>query len=142
MDLLATYSKLDSVQKALRRALAVPLAEGASQRRPAQRVHRLERRLTGDEVAELVDLYRGGTPLAQICETYNMAAPSVRRHVSDAGYPLRAPKMTCEQEQRAIQLYATGLSLAKVGAELGFHPTAINGVLRRHMLNPRPRPGY
>lgn len=91
---------------------------------------RLAQRLNPATVAQLVADYECGVPTTQLTSRYQLSKAGVLGLLRDAGVPLRRQGLDEQQTTRAIELYASGLSLVQVGDRLGFGPTSIAHALR------------
>lgn len=99
---------------------------------PSQnRLHRVRRRLTPNQVAQLVADYQTGAPSTELMERYQLGKGTVLRILDDNGVTRRRQAMTADQAADAIALYLSGWSLAKVGRHFGREHTAIRDVLER-----------
>jgi transposase-like protein len=114
--------------------------DGPSNRSPQSR--QFQRRLSPDEVAELVEAYEEGATQQQLVVRFGIHKTTVAAHLDRAGITNRRGAMTPEQVSEAIDLYAQGWSLAKIGDHLGVCPTSVYYWLRKHDVELRPRAGW
>lgn len=102
------------------------LAEGWPERRlqpvvkPAlPRLHKLDDRIDGEFIAHLVAAYEAGTPTTQLTKQFGIGKGSVLKILQEAGVLMRMQGLDEAGIQKAIRLYASRLSLKKVGERLG-----------------------
>lgn len=91
---------------------------------------KLSQRLDQSTINELIKQYVSGKSSYELAATYNLSKGSVIKQLRDAGIPIGNQRLTAEQVSEAAQLYSEGLSLAKVGANLG----ADAGTVRRALI--------
>lgn len=132
VDLVASYSNLVAEASAIERALAVP-ADGRGRARPDSppRNHRIDDRLKPDVQAAVVADYVTGLPLRTIQEWHGVSRYVIRVLASRADALPRQRRATTEVARRAAELYATGLSLAAVGREIGHDAGTVLRLLER-----------
>jgi len=92
--------------------------------------YRLLQRLDAATKAGLVRDYEAGTPTTQLTKSYGLSKASVLKLLQDAGVSLRRQGLDDEQTAQAIRLYESGLSLARVGEQVGFGPSSVANALR------------
>lgn len=92
--------------------------------------YRLEQRLDVAVQMKLVRDYETGTPTTQLTEAYRLSKASVLKLLREAGVAMRCQGLDEEQTVEAIRLYRSGLSLVRVGAQVGFGPTSVANALR------------
>lgn len=96
---------------------------------PRPPVERLTLRFGPDDLARLVADYQAGVPTTELVTRYGLGKGSVLRLLREQGVTIRYQSPTTEQVDQAVQLYATGLSLAAVGDHLGFSAHTIRRAL-------------
>jgi hypothetical protein len=117
---------------------------GRSDDRPSNRSRQsrqFQRRLSTEEVAELVDAYDEGATQQELAVRFGIYRTTVAAHLDRAGIGNRRGAMTPEQVSEAIELYGQGWSLAKIGNYFGLYPTSIYYWLRKNGVTLRPRRG-
>lgn len=67
----------------------------------------------------ILDGYRQGKSARNLAGAFDVSRASIDALVLDAGIPRQTPKMTDDEQQRAIALYQSGLSTYAVGRERG-----------------------
>jgi hypothetical protein len=106
------------------------------------RKRRHQRRLSQDEVQELIAARRAGKQINDLSAQFSIHRATVQNHLRRAGIEHRrwgGRTLTPDQLQQAGQLYDTGLSLVAVGERFGVDkrylsralPT-VGFVIRRH----------
>lgn len=120
MELVRRYSKHDGTWSDLEKVLDRPRARTNPDEppTPAPERYKLDQRLDAETIAQLVADYEAGASSAQLGRDYGMSKTSVLRLLHEAGATIRRQGLTPEQIEQAILLYAAGLSLVQVGAEL------------------------
>ncbi len=108
--------------------------EAATARRPAKtdqaiQPRRLDRRLSQETIAELVEAYRGGTSTPELCRRYELSKGGVLKLLRDHGVEMRRRGLTDEQIDLAIDLYGEGQSYAAIGRQLGKAKSSVREVL-------------
>lgn len=74
--------------------------------------------------------YENGTSTTELTVTYRLSKASVLKLLQDAGVQMRRQGLNDEQTEEAIRLYALGLSLMRVGEQLGFRQSTVASALR------------
>lgn len=101
----------------------------------------VRRRLTDEQVAELVELYRSGLGTPALSERFGISKPSVLELLHDRGVRLRRQPLTKTQRARAVQLYEEGLAIKPIAETLSSSFGAVHRVLKAEGVRLRPRPG-
>ncbi|KUO18806.1 hypothetical protein AQJ91_23370 [Streptomyces dysideae] len=97
------------------------------------------RKLSPDEVAELVAAYQQGSTVSALSERYGAHWQTVDRHLARAGVAKRSQvKMTPERTAKAKKLYAKGWSARRIGQELHVCASTVNKTLKRAGVKMRP----
>ena len=104
--------------------------------RPAEtavvrRVHKLDQRIDGEQIARIVAEYEDGTSAGVIGGMFDLSKRSVIKILREAGVAIRLPRMSEAEVREATRLYASGLSLENVGKRLGRDHSTIYKALRR-----------
>ena len=109
---------------------------------PAPRDYRMTRRLTPDELDQVLELYRLGTSTYKLAHHFGTDRHTITGHLRRGGVTLRSrQKLTPQLTEQAKQLYAEGQSLAVIGKQIGLTPTAIGDALKREGVKLRDRHG-
>ncbi|MBT9605865.1 hypothetical protein [Microbacterium sp.] len=101
----------------------------------------IRRRLSDEQVAELVELYRSGLGAPALSERFGISKPSVLELLHDRGVRMRRQSLTNMQRVRAVQLHAEGLAIKPIAAKLGSSFGAVHRVLKAEGVRLRRRPG-
>lgn len=123
----------------------LPLAELAGQAarpEPARaqlRPRRLHFRLTDDVRQSLVRDYLNGIPTTELTTKYSLGKGSVLQLLEEAGVAMRRQGLSDADVDRAVVLYTSGLSLARVAKQLGSAPTTVSRALHTRGVRLRPR---
>jgi DNA-binding NarL/FixJ family response regulator len=112
------------------------------QRSPSPRVHALHRRLSPETQRQLQTEYQTGTSANQLAIRYQLNRASVRRLIQRGGIPPNRRSLTEAEVEQAVELYATGLTVARVAAQLGRPPTTVHATLRQRGVQLRSRHDY
>jgi hypothetical protein len=112
------------------------------QQSPPPRVHALHRRLSPETQRRLQTEYQTGASANQLAIRYHLNRASVRQLIQRAGIPPNRRSLTEAEIEQAMKLYATGLTVALVAAELGRPPTTVHATLRQHGVQLRSRHDY
>lgn len=92
--------------------------------------YRLEQRLAMEVVEQLVRDYEVGIPTTELTVTYRLSKASVLKLLREAGVVMRRQGLNEAQTAEAVRLYRSGLSLVRVGEQIGFGPTSVAKALR------------
>ena|ERR1700733_864808 len=136
------YSNLDTPSKTLQILHAiglispdgkpVPRSDHSTEQIDPAQAFKLDQRLKPKIVAEIVARYEAGEPSTAIAASYGLSKGSVIRLLRDADIPIRNQGLTEDQIAGAAQLYASGLSLAKIGVKFGVdHGTVWRALKKR-----------
>ncbi|MDZ7733900.1 MAG: helix-turn-helix domain-containing protein [Acidimicrobiia bacterium] len=142
MEVIALFAKHD-LTEALERILGDSEENDiAPPIRPKARAPR--RRLTGNEVDQLVAAYEAGASMTEVAALYHIHHTTVLLHLRRRGVPTRANvrKLTDQDAHRAARYYQSGESLATVGKRFGVDAQTIRREFAKAGLETRPRPGW
>mgnify|MGYP000885622684 FL=1 len=104
---------------------------------------RVQRRLTPDEVDDILEAYVNGEPIRDIAFRHGVHRTTVLGHVTRRGLPRRSDQAWTDQElQTAARLYASGKSLATVGQHFGIDAATVANRFRRAGVPIRARRGW
>jgi transposase-like protein len=131
---------LEKLQKLAELAAVVP-ADSATDLDETGRSWLIRRRLTDEQVAELVELYRSGVGTPALSERFGISKPSVLELLHDRGVRMRRQPLTKTQRALAAQLYEDGLAIKPIAETLGSSFGAVQRVLKAEGVRLRPRPG-
>ncbi|MGW5376429.1 helix-turn-helix domain-containing protein [Nocardia sp. NPDC003999] len=111
-----------------------PRATGSSVIRP----RRLDRRLSADTIAEVVEAYRGGASTNQLCEQYGVSKGGLLKILQGHGVQRRNQPMTEEEIDWAVRLYGEGQSLNAVARSLSKAKGSVWKALQSRGIEMRP----
>ncbi|WP_239476653.1 helix-turn-helix domain-containing protein [Nocardia arizonensis] len=143
MGLIRRYSNLYSLshlQEVIARVSAAQKRQQVHGQPPVRR-YRIDRRLTPEVIAELVDAYRQGTSTPTLCEQYNLSKGSVLKLLAQHGITMRHQPLTDLQIDRAVEQYRAGDSLATIAKQLDSAATTIRSALAARGIGMRPAGG-
>lgn len=101
--------------------------EGSHLRTDARRIRRQKapRRLSREEIVELVQGYRDGFTVYELATQFGIHRETVSGVLERNGVPRRRKPLSSAQIEQACSLHEGGWSLAQVGAELGCDPSTV-----------------
>ena len=138
MEVLGRYSKqkpnLEKLQELLE---LVPSGEAPAPRK-AKQVHR---RLREPEIVELVTGYLAGSTVYELADQFRVHRHTVSGVLERRGISRRYQKLSPDQLDLACALYRDGLSLTKVGGQLGRRAETVRQALMRAGVEIRARNG-
>ena len=109
----------------------------------ATSIRRVQRRLTSDDIDEILTAYMAGDLVHDIAVRHGVHRSTVMDHVTRRRLPRRSNHGWTDQElQTAADLYAAGQSLAAVGQHFGIDPTTVANRFQRAGLPIRARRGW
>ena len=106
--------------------------------------YKLSRRLTEEQIEQLVAGYTAGSSTPKLALQHGISKTAIKKLLHERGVVLPYRVLDGEQAQLACELYASGLSLAKVGDKLGCSRKAVttaleNSGIQRRDAHGRPR---
>jgi DNA invertase Pin-like site-specific DNA recombinase len=133
VEVLRRYSKLDSFQNVVQilRKHEIINDDGSLRvssprsRTTPPEPFKLDQRLKPQAVAELVARYEAGEPSTALATLFGISKGSVLRLLRDADVPIRKQRLSDDQITEAARLYASGLSLGKIGQMFGVDSTTV-----------------
>lgn len=128
----------------------VELAEQAANihvKRPAPlpQMRRLDRRLSGETITELVQAYRNGTSTTELRRRYALSQGSVIKILHGHGVAMRKQGLADHDAVTAAKLYSSGATLAQLGEQFSVSYSAVRraliatGVVMRTRAGSKPR---
>lgn len=139
VEVMGSYSNPSLVSR-----IGIILA-GQRDERPSSRPHQsrqFQRRLSVEEIAELVEAYEQGATQQELAVCFGIHRTTVASHLDAHGFANRRGGMTAEQVTEAMQLYADGWSLARIGKRYRAYPSSVWYWLRKNGVTLRPRQGW
>lgn len=100
---------------------------------PVTRVPRLrvtQRRITGDEVQAVLAGYRAGKSVYELATEHSCHRTTIRGILKRSGVTMRRIPAREDQIREMVRLYESGLSLVKVGEQVGFSDGTVHRYLR------------
>jgi hypothetical protein len=98
-------------------------------------------RLTADQKAEIIELYRGRVAVKEIAAEYRIDRATVRSIAKVAGLEPHLRGLSDDDVRRAAHRYSEGASLATIGRELSVDGVTVMHALKRQGVRMRPRQG-
>jgi hypothetical protein len=108
-------------------------------------VQRVDRRLTSETIAELVQACRDGASTTDLRQCYELSQGSVIKILHGLGVEMRGQGLTDGEVATAAELYCGGATLAQLGERSGVSPNAVRralvsvGVVMRARGGSKPR---
>lgn len=124
---------LSPAEQAAKDARDAQLAEARKKRQARPRTGRTAAHgMTHEQVAQIVELYKGGMSAKKVAETVGCSRTTVLKYLELNEVPIRGGRQPrTDVVEEATRLYARGLSLREVGKELGVSNTTV----RTHLMN-------
>ena len=94
------------------------------------RERRVLRKLSDDEIADLVRRYRDGASTYELAERFGVHRVTVSAHLHRQGAKMRGTSLTAEQVDQEVRLYQDGWSTARIGRHLDFNGDTVWLALR------------
>lgn len=103
-----------------------------SQRPSTAKITRPNRKLTPAEVDALAIAYLAGTDLRTLGKQFRLHRQTVRAHLRRRGVALRSdsPALSEPEINKAVELYADGLSTAKIASRFGVSAGTVQRALK------------
>lgn len=92
-------------------------------------VSRVDRRLSPDTIAELVQAYQDGVSTPELRRRYDLSQGSVIKILHSHGVEMRNQGLDSEDTATAADLYRGGATLAQLGERFGVSPNAVRRAL-------------
>lgn len=132
MELVRSYSKPVYQGRRLRRM--VDLADKSAKTpvgeiTPLPQTQRLDRRLSAETIAELVQAYRDGVGTPELRQRYGLSQGSVIKILHGKGVEMRGQGLADSDVSIAAELYRSGATLAQLGERFGVSPNAVRRAL-------------
>ncbi|RQM34890.1 helix-turn-helix domain-containing protein [Rhodococcus ruber] len=90
-----------------------------------RKLHKLDQRVHSLTVRQLAAEYEAGASTRQLEKHFGISRASIVKLLRDAGVSIRYQGMSSAQIDEAVRLYGDGLSLARIGEELGVDPGTV-----------------
>jgi hypothetical protein len=124
-----TGASSNSLWELLDRVASVPVAPEVQEprRAPARHFH-----FSSAQRVAVVEAYEGGASMAGLAREYGVRRVSISALLRREGVSIRVRRVMSQGEvDRAVQLYVGGLSLQKIGDQLGWDHKTIYGQLKK-----------
>jgi hypothetical protein len=124
-----TGESSNSLWELLDRLGSVPVAPAGVEpwRAPARHF-----RFSSAQTIAVIEAYEGGASMAELARMYGVRRVSISALLRREGVSIRVRRVMSQGEvDRAVQLYVGGLSLQKIGDQLGWDHKTIYGQLRK-----------
>lgn len=127
--LRATNSEVERIGEVPRRWSKATDGSSAIGRRPSQS------KLTEAEEAEIVSAYTSGSTVYEVAELVRCDRRTVSEALKRNGVTMRRQSPSSEAVDEMVRLRSTGISLAQIGAKVGYDPkTVLNHLRQRHAM--------
>lgn len=102
------------------------------------RVHpRRAKRLNDSQLARLVDRYKSGATVYALALEFAIDRRTVSNHLKQQGIIMHLQPPAKETVDEMVQLYESGLSMSKVGQQVGFSADSVGNHLRKRRVKTR-----
>lgn len=140
MELVGAYSNLSEQRARILELLEmVPAGPLGGAPRTGRQVHR---RLREPEIDDLVAGYMAGSTVYELAHQFSIHRQTVSEILERRGVSRRYQKLSHEQLDLACTLYGDGLSLTKVGEQLGRRAETVRQALMKAGVEIRSRNGW
>jgi uncharacterized protein (DUF433 family) len=132
VELMKRYSKPVYQGRRLRRM--VELAEKSAKMQvreaaPLPQTQRVDRRLSAETIAELVQTYRDGVSTTELRRRYELSQGSVIKILHERGVEMRGQGLADGDVAVVAEMYRNGKTLAQLGGQFGVSPNAVRRAL-------------
>lgn len=101
----------------------------------------LRRRLSPQQIEELVARYNAGLDTPALSRAYGISRGGLRKLLLAQGVSFRKQPMTHEDAKRAVRLYERGLTINQVVDQVGYSFSTIRRMLHANGVSVRERGG-
>ncbi len=130
LELMGSYSNQTSVrERVLTIANLEPGKRSPDEDKP--KLRQRHRRLTEDQVQDLVERYLAGETVYQLGDAFDINRKTVSKILKRQGVTTRYRKLTAADLDRAVRLHESGLSLAEIGKRLDVQPSTVHYHLKQ-----------
>lgn len=113
------------------------ISKRPSSERVISKLVQRQKRLSTDEVSEIVNSYKSGLNIYQLAKQYNCHRTTISYHLKEHGVKMRNRPLSEAQVNEAVKLYESGLSCLKIGKIIGADDTTILRRLRERGVGVR-----
>lgn len=99
----------------------------------------LKRRLSRQEVAEIVSRYNAGHNTPALARDYGIAKSALLQLLRKEGVPLRKQAITSADAKQAARLYKRGLSITEIVERIGYSYSTVRKSLHESGVVMRPK---
>src|ERR1700694_2663258 len=128
VELVKRYSNPVYQGRRLRRMVEMTDKSAKMQVREAvtlPQTQQVDRRLSAETIAELVQAYRNGVSTTQLRQRYELSQGSVIKILHEHGVEMRGQGLADGDARTAAELYRSGATLAQLGERYGVSPNAV-----------------
>jgi transposase-like protein len=100
---------------------------------------RVDRRLSAETIAQLVQAYRDGASTTELRRRHELSQGSVIKILHEHGVVMRGQGLADGDVSTAAELYRAGATLAQLGERFGVSPNAVRRALVSAGVAMRPR---
>lgn len=104
-------------------------------------VRSLRRRLSPQQIQELVARYNAGEDTPALSRAYGISRGGLRKLLIAQGVSFRKQPMTSEDAERAVRLYERGLAIDQVVEQVGYSFSTVRRMLHANGVAVRERGG-
>lgn len=137
MGLLRTYCNRNETVRQLDALVAEARASTGRPVPTRPAAPRGHRKLSARTKQEIVDRYEAGERVVDIAKALSLHKVTVIDHLDRANVERRPRSMSETQIDDAVRLYASGLSLASIGTQLGFNASTVRSMILRRGVKTR-----
>ena len=128
VELLGRYSRWTYWKKNAERILRHTSRDGS---KSAPRLRQKIRKLSEDEVAQLIEAYRAGATVYDLAGQFVIHRTTVSLHLERAGVAMRRQGLSEDQAAAAAVLYQQGWSLVRLGEKFDVAAETVRTTLRK-----------
>ena len=124
-------SKHSALVRRLAASLPALLAGGRRVAVKAVRERQVQRRLTAEQVDQLLSEYRAGASMKDLADQWRLHRTTVAGHLRQAGVALRRQGLSDAQLSEAVRLYGEGWSCQRLADRYNCDDETVRTYLRR-----------
>jgi transposase-like protein len=128
-------SHANELKKAHRHLTTDPACDHPSTTKGRKR--KVQPRFSAEKALQVVAAYETGKTVYELANEYDCHRVTISAALKRQGVALRCTSPTTEQIDEMVRLYGSGLSLAKVGGQLGFNASTVHAQLRNAGIQTR-----
>jgi len=139
VELRGGSSNFDTAARLRRLVEALPTVLRRRRLSRTTRKRQIQRRLTPEQVEQLLTKYRAGASMQQLVRKWRLHRTTVASHLRLAGVPLRRQGIPPDRLLEAVRLYGEGWSCQRLGERYGCNAETVRQTLKSAGLTMRPR---